>query len=81
VKDAPHPHAASLLMDFLLSKEGQQVIRDADYFPADASIPAQKSLEGIIPAKANLALKFLSEEVLFASRARSLELQKKYFQN
>lgn len=32
-KEARHPHAAALLVDFLLSKEGQEAVVDIDYFP------------------------------------------------
>jgi iron(III) transport system substrate-binding protein len=38
VKDSPHPNAAKLLFDFLVSPEGQGVFRDHDYIPADPSI-------------------------------------------
>jgi iron(III) transport system substrate-binding protein len=31
---APHPHAAMLLIDFLMSKEGQAMYRDLGYVPA-----------------------------------------------
>jgi iron(III) transport system substrate-binding protein len=31
---APHPHAAMLLIDFLLSKEGQAIYRDLGYVPS-----------------------------------------------
>ena len=40
-KSAPHPNAAKLLVDFIISKEGQQVLRDADYLTADPSVPAR----------------------------------------
>jgi ABC-type Fe3+ transport system substrate-binding protein len=40
LKDAPHPNAARLLMEFLTSEEGQQVLRTADYLPALPSVPA-----------------------------------------
>ena len=33
-KNAPHPNAAKLLVDFIISKEGQEVFRDADYITA-----------------------------------------------
>ena len=78
-KDAPHPHAAMLLMDFLISKEGQEVIRKADYFPADTTLEVEPSVAKIVPAKTGLAMQFLSEEELFNSRAKSIDLQKKYF--
>jgi ABC-type Fe3+ transport system substrate-binding protein len=39
-KNAPHPNAAKLLVDFIISKDGQQVYRDADYLTADPAVPA-----------------------------------------
>jgi iron(III) transport system substrate-binding protein len=39
-KNAPHPNAAKLLVDFIISREGQQVYRDADYLTADPAVPA-----------------------------------------
>lgn len=38
-KDAPHPNAARLLVEFLLSDEGQKLHRDADYIPVLDSVP------------------------------------------
>jgi iron(III) transport system substrate-binding protein len=40
LKDAPHPNAAKLLMEFLTSEDGQQVLRQADYLPALPAVPA-----------------------------------------
>src|SRR5262249_21731392 len=37
---APHPNAARLFVDFTLSKEGQEIFRDAGYVPARADVPA-----------------------------------------
>jgi ABC-type Fe3+ transport system substrate-binding protein len=49
-KNAPHPNAAKLLVDFIISREGQQVFRDADYITAHpdvpASVPTLKPKEG-----------------------------------
>ena len=39
-KNAPHPNAAKLLVDFIISKEGQEVFRDADYITAHPDVPA-----------------------------------------
>jgi iron(III) transport system substrate-binding protein len=46
---APHPHAAMLLIDFLLSKEGQGIYRDLGYAPsrsgmAPTDLPALQKL-------------------------------------
>ena len=38
IKKAPHPAAAKLLLDFLISEEGQTIFRDHDYIPADPAI-------------------------------------------
>lgn len=50
VKGAAHPHAAKLFYDFLLSEEGQNVLRSVDYLPAhpnvSAKIPALKPENG-----------------------------------
>ncbi len=40
-KGGPHPNAARLFVDFLVSPEGQALYRDADYMPVDASIPTR----------------------------------------
>src|SRR4051812_36145941 len=39
-KSAPHPNAAKLLVDFIISREGQEVFRQADYLPSHPEIPA-----------------------------------------
>lgn len=41
VKGAPHPNAAKLLFDYLLSEEGQLVLQQANYLPADPNVPAK----------------------------------------
>lgn len=41
LKNAPHPNAGKLFIDFVLSGEGQAVFRAADYIPADPRTPAQ----------------------------------------
>jgi len=42
LKDAPHPNAARLLIEFLTSEDGQKVLQKADYLPAMPSVPAMK---------------------------------------
>jgi ABC-type Fe3+ transport system substrate-binding protein len=41
VKNAPHPNAAKLLIDFLLSEEGQRTFADVEYLPAMPSVQAK----------------------------------------
>ena len=39
-KFAPHPHAAMLFMDFVLSKRGQKVMQQSNYLPSHPEMPA-----------------------------------------
>lgn len=39
-QNAPHPNAAKLFEDFLVSEEGQKVYQAANYLPADPAVPA-----------------------------------------
>jgi ABC-type Fe3+ transport system substrate-binding protein len=39
-KNAPHPHAAMLFLDYLFSEEGQRILQEADYLPAHPGVPA-----------------------------------------
>jgi len=41
IKNAPHPNAARLFVEFVLSDEGQKVLADAFYLPAKPSIQAK----------------------------------------
>src|SRR6266540_227786 len=40
-KGAPHPNAARLFIDFMVSRAGQAVFRDNDYLPMHPDIPAR----------------------------------------
>ncbi|HWB51527.1 MAG TPA: extracellular solute-binding protein [Stellaceae bacterium] len=40
-KDAPHPNAARLFEEFVLSEEGQRVFAANEYLPADPAVPAK----------------------------------------
>jgi ABC-type Fe3+ transport system substrate-binding protein len=38
-KDAPHPNAGKLFVDFLVSEDGQKLFRESDYIPVDPAVP------------------------------------------
>jgi ABC-type Fe3+ transport system substrate-binding protein len=40
-RNAPHPNAGKLLIDFLTSEEGQKTLADVEYIPAMPSVPAK----------------------------------------
>jgi ABC-type Fe3+ transport system substrate-binding protein len=60
LKDAPHPHAARLLLEFLLSEEGQKVFQQNDYLPALPSVPAM--VAGLRPNDGGFKANFLRPE-------------------
>jgi ABC-type Fe3+ transport system substrate-binding protein len=39
--NAPHPNAARLMVEFMLSEDGQKVLADNDYIPAHPDVPAR----------------------------------------
>jgi iron(III) transport system substrate-binding protein len=41
VNNSPHPNAARLFAEFMLSDEGQKVLADNDYIPASPRVPAK----------------------------------------
>lgn len=41
LKQAPHPNAARLLYDFILSRQGQEIFRDNNYLPANPHVQAK----------------------------------------
>jgi iron(III) transport system substrate-binding protein len=63
-KGVRHPYAATLLVDFILSREGQQILADADYFPARSDVPPKETLASVIPERAGVPELFLSPDRL-----------------
>ena len=41
VKNAPHPNAARLFVDFLLSEDAQKLLADRGFLPTMSSVPAK----------------------------------------
>lgn len=59
-KDAPHPNAGKLLADFIVSREGQQVFREANYLTADPAVPALEPK--LKPEEGGFRVRFFSPE-------------------
>jgi ABC-type Fe3+ transport system substrate-binding protein len=64
VKGAKHPNAALLLIDFILSQEGQQVLAAADYLPADPEVPPLPVLAPVVPRIAGVPENFIGPDKL-----------------
>jgi len=78
-KAPPHPYAAMLFIDYLLSKDGQQKLQGADYFPARPDVPASADLNKIVPHKIGLHENFISPVKMNADLARSRQIYTELF--
>lgn len=61
---APHPNAAKLLVDFLVSDEGQAIYRDNGYLPADPKM--QTKFKALIPDEQKFRGQFFTPEQIDA---------------
>jgi iron(III) transport system substrate-binding protein len=64
LKGAKHPHAAMLLTDFILSREGQEIMAKAEYFPARLDVEVTPQLASIVPKRAGYKENFVSPQQL-----------------
>jgi len=47
IKGAPHPNAGKLLIDYILSEEGQTVLKEGHHIPSSSKVePAVRDLKG-----------------------------------
>jgi ABC-type Fe3+ transport system substrate-binding protein len=77
VKNAPHPNAAKLLIDFLLSEEGQRAFADVEYLPAMPSVPA-KTPE-VKPEAGGFHADFISPATMSANIDNWVKIKKELF--
>ena len=82
VKGAPHPYAAMLFIDFLLSKDdGQQILKDITYVPAHPEIIPKEEERWAVP-RLNGRQELLENADEFAAMLKhSKDLYDKYFKN
>jgi ABC-type Fe3+ transport system substrate-binding protein len=78
-KNAPHPNAAMLFIDFALSKEGQEVFRAAQYLSPNPQVDVDPSLRKIIPRFNNMKETVFTPELMFQTRDDAGALFNKYF--
>jgi iron(III) transport system substrate-binding protein len=78
-KGTKHPHAAMLFVDYVLSAEGQTVLRDAQYFPVNEDVQPLKALQPVSPRLAGLKETFIDDEMLYATHNKVAGLLKKHF--
>jgi ABC-type Fe3+ transport system substrate-binding protein len=78
VKNAPHPNAGKLLIDFLLSEEGQKTFASVGYLPAMPSVPAK--VPGLKPEAGGFKVNFISPATMSANIDRWIKIKKDLFQ-
>jgi ABC-type Fe3+ transport system substrate-binding protein len=78
-KNAAHPYAAMLMIDFILSKDGQETLARQDYFPASNDVLPTEYLKRIVPRYSGVPENFLRPEFSEAASARTQALFDKYF--
>jgi iron(III) transport system substrate-binding protein len=76
-KDAPHPNAGKLLVDFFVSDEGQKIFRDADYIPIAPDVPPREG--GLRPDGNSFRGIFFSPEQSDASMPHWLDVYNEIF--
>jgi ABC-type Fe3+ transport system substrate-binding protein len=77
VKNAPHPSAGKLLIDFLTSEAGQRTLADAEYIPAMPAVAAKTP--DLKPEGGGFAANVLSPETVTQNLERWTAIKKELF--
>jgi ABC-type Fe3+ transport system substrate-binding protein len=78
VKNAPHPNAARLLIDFLLSEEGQRAFAAVGYLPAMPAVPAREP--ELKPEAGGFHATFISPALMSANIDRWVKIKNELFE-
>ena len=78
-KGSRHPYSAALLMDFLLSKEGQRILAAAEYLPVRPDVEPLAQIAPIVPSRAGVAENFIGPEKLNAYTESSAKIVEDLF--
>jgi len=80
VKAAPRPYTAMLFTDFLLARdEGQTILRDAEYYPANQTVEPLPSTRWTVP-RYNGQTETVADSIkMEAMLPRSIDLYKQIF--
>ena len=78
MKNAPHPNAARLFVEFNLSDEGQKIYAAAGYIPASPSVPAHTAT--LKPDAGHYATRIMSPAEFQERSAEWIAVYKRLFQ-
>jgi len=79
VKGLHHPYSAMLLVDYILSKEGQGILAHAEYFPVDPDVAPLPALAAVVPAIAGVPENFVGPDKLIKYTDSSEDIFQKLF--
>lgn len=79
MSNAPHPHAGMLLFDYLIDKEAQNILKDAQYYPAHPGVDPAEEMKPYLPRAFGLKQYNLEEEVLVNNIKESTEIFRRLF--
>ncbi|OJY70394.1 MAG: hypothetical protein BGP12_21890 [Rhodospirillales bacterium 70-18] len=77
VKGAPHPNAARLFLEYVLSDEGQREVAKAFYLPANPDVPA--IVPDLKPKEGHFQARVVTPEMERAGRTAWIDLYHKLF--
>jgi ABC-type Fe3+ transport system substrate-binding protein len=77
LKDAPHPNAAKLFVDFMMSDEGQIIFRDNDYLPTNPEV--KPLVPELIPDGKLFRGVFLSQDEIDVGMPTWMKIFAEYF--
>ena len=75
--NSPKPNAARLFVDFLMSEDGQKLLRDSDYIPVDPAVPARSP--GLKPETRSFTAIYVTPEKLVDELPRWTAIYKELF--
>jgi ABC-type Fe3+ transport system substrate-binding protein len=78
-KGSKNMHAALLLVDFILSKEGQKTLAGAEYLPVRSDVDPVDYIAPIVPAKAGVPENSINPEKLLGMVESSEKIIQDYF--
>lgn len=79
LKTAPHPHAAMLMIDFLMDEEAQHLMGLEQYYPVNPAVPPPEDMLPFDPVRQHKTVLMVDDQLLSQERARSTALFKQYF--
>jgi iron(III) transport system substrate-binding protein len=77
VKGAPHPNAAKLFLEYVLSDEGQREVAKDLYLPADPNVPAQ--VPTLKPKEGHFAARVVTPDMERDGRDKWIAIYHKLF--